>query len=148
MPSANFCVSKLVVSLYPVRTLDDAELFIRTRTANTHQLGTDRAKILKRLRGRGRLAFVVKDGMGLSLGTASITESEAAIGVVGIALLPEAQGKGYGRLILRQLELIAAEHGYIALRADIFDDNNGAIALFSRSGYRRYSLFEKPIPAV
>ena len=145
MPSASFCVPRLVVELYPVRTLEDAELFMRTRTANTHQLGTDRAKVLKRLRGNGRLAFVVKDGMSRLLGTASITETEAGIGTVGVALLPEAQGKGYGPVLLDRLESVGADHGFIALRADIFDENERAVALFQRSGYRRYSLFEKAI---
>ena len=145
MPSASFCVPRLVVELYPVRTLEDAELFMRTRTANTHQLGTDRAKVLKRLRGNGRLAFVVKDGMSRLLGTASITETEAGIGTVGVALLPEAQGKGYGPVLLDRLESVGADHGFIALRADILDENERAVALFQRSGYRRYSLFEKAI---
>lgn len=91
------------------------------------------------------MAFVIDDGIGRLLGSASITETEPAIGVVGIALLPTAQRRGYGKLVLRQIEQIAAEHGFIALRADIFDGNEPAAALFSKSGFRRYSLFEKPL---
>ena len=133
------------VRLRPVRRLKDAQVFIQSRTRDTHQFTCSPATVLKRLTAPGVLAFIVDDGAGRSLGTCSITETEPSIGVAGIALLPEFRQQGYGTAVLRQLERKAAGKGFIALRADIFDDNAKAMALFEKSGYRKYSLFEKPL---
>lgn len=147
MPSANLCAPSppLVCHLRPVRTAQDAEVFIATRTKDNHRLGSDTEKVLQLLTAKGRMAFVVEDGVGHLLGSASITEGEVAIGVVGVSILEAFRGRGYGKLILRQLERIAVEFGFIALRADIFEDCDASVALFSHAGYRRYALFEKPL---
>lgn len=148
MPSANFLTRRAppaVVQLAPVKTIADARVFMETRTGNTHQLGSDPKKVLARLRQKGRFSFVLRSSDGVAVGTASITETEPAIGVVGIAILPAFQRRGLAAAALREIEKFAAQKGFIALRADIFDDNHAATGLFTREGYRRYSLFEKAI---
>lgn len=144
MPSSSFCVPRTVpvCHLRPVRTLGDVEVFQRT---GTHQLGADPRKVLKRLTAQGRMAYIVEGGQGVDVGVASLTETEVGIGVVGVALLEEYRNRGYGSAIIYKLEAVAAELGFIALRADVFDDNEGGVALFTSKGFRRYSLFEKPI---
>jgi len=131
------------VVLHDVKTVEDAAAFIRTRTSDTHPLGADPKKVLKRLKRKGLLSLIIKDGDGNLLGTATVSETEPSIGVVGIALLPEARGKGYGSAALKEIERLAADQGFIALRADIFDENTASLALFNKAGFRRYTLMEK-----
>lgn len=132
--------------LAPAKTLTDAAVFIADRAKDTHQLGADPKAVLNRLKARGRASYVVKNGVGVVIGTCSLTEMEPAIAVVGISLLPAYRGKGYGQVLLREVERTDVALGFIALRADIFDGNAAAISSFCKAGYRRYSLLEKPSP--
>lgn len=53
-----------------------------------------------------------------------------------IAVAPEHAGKGLGRRLLAGAEQSAFEHGRMALRLEVREDNAPAIELYRRSGYR------------
>jgi putative acetyltransferase len=65
-------------------------------------------------------------------------------GELGIAVAPEAQGRGYGREALALLEAHAA--GALGLRKillTVLAANGGAIALYTRAGYREVGVLRQ-----
>lgn len=78
-----------------------------------------------------------------------------------LAVAPGHSGKGFGRDLLDAAETAVMEHGRIALRLEVREDNPGAIALYRKSGYRQLGhhadyyedgaaalRFEKRLPAI
>jgi GNAT superfamily N-acetyltransferase len=58
---------------------------------------------------------------------------------------PDVRGRGYAKLILAELERLAAEMGYQALRLETADRQPESVRLYERCGYRRipnYPPFE------
>ncbi|TDD66150.1 GNAT family N-acetyltransferase [Actinomadura rubrisoli] len=54
----------------------------------------------------------------------------------GLAVSAEARGKGVGSLLLKEVVVLAAEHGCREIRLDVIDVNPRARALYERHGYR------------
>ncbi|WP_431981354.1 GNAT family N-acetyltransferase [Streptomyces qinglanensis] len=53
----------------------------------------------------------------------------------GIAVAPEARGRGVGSLLLEEVAGVAAEHGCREIRLDVIDTNPRARALYERRGF-------------
>jgi len=56
-----------------------------------------------------------------------------------IDLLPEAQGRGHGRALMRQLGLAAVEAGVPGIHLFVGADNRGARTFYERLGFRELS---------
>lgn len=57
-----------------------------------------------------------------------------------IATAVEARGLGLGKRLLERIEACAREHDCAYLRLEVRTDNPTAIALYERSGYRRFAV--------
>lgn len=57
-----------------------------------------------------------------------------------ISVRPEAQGKGAGRALMEQAELLARELNVARIHLDSWDFNLGAHSFFERMGYRKFSF--------
>jgi ribosomal protein S18 acetylase RimI-like enzyme len=71
---------------------------------------------------------------GLRLGDHSPTADEVYID--GIAVAPEARGRGVGTRLLEEINRIAHRQGKLFVRLDVVDTNPRAQALYERLGYR------------
>lgn len=54
-----------------------------------------------------------------------------------LAISREVQGKGYGQRVLELCEKYGIENGYSVIRLDVFSENQVAIGLYERNGYKR-----------
>jgi ribosomal-protein-alanine acetyltransferase len=59
-----------------------------------------------------------------------------------IAVDRRAAGRGVGRALLAAVQTHAAEEGCETLRLEVREDNQRAIALYERLGYRRFGRYE------
>lgn len=53
----------------------------------------------------------------------------------GIAVSPDARGRGVGTRLLEELKLFAAQEGFLTIRLDVIDTNEGARRLYERLGF-------------
>ncbi|UTT43138.1 GNAT family N-acetyltransferase [Exiguobacterium aurantiacum] len=53
-----------------------------------------------------------------------------------ISINPEAKRKGYGRLIMDEVERYAITHGFLSIELDYWTANEGAAAFYERVGFR------------
>ena len=87
------------------------------------------------LAGRPRRDYVVlADADGL-LGYAGLDHGGDVADVMTIAVAPRAQGHGFGRLLLDDLELRARSRGAVHVILEVRADNLAALGLYERSGY-------------
>ena len=56
-------------------------------------------------------------------------------------VVPECRGRGYAKLILRELERVARRAGYTTVRLETADRQPEAIRLYERAGYRHIPNF-------
>jgi putative acetyltransferase len=56
-------------------------------------------------------------------------------------VVPEYRGRGYSKAILTELERLARQHGYAAVRLETAERQPEAIHLYQRSGYQRIPNF-------
>lgn len=87
-----------------------------------------------------RWYVVAEDGQGRRLGYAGLMVTGSEADVQTIAVLPEAQGRGVGGLLLRALIEQAAARGATALLLEVRADNASAIALYQRHGFERIAV--------
>lgn len=59
--------------------------------------------------------------------------------VYSIAVASVARGQGLGARLLRRLEAIARASGLCEIRLEVRKDNPAALALYERSGYRKFA---------
>jgi ribosomal protein S18 acetylase RimI-like enzyme len=69
------------------------------------------------------------------VGTVSVVRREADLYVRGMAVLPAARGLGIGRLLLEEVEALAAEEGYEQLVLATTPFLNSAIRLYESFGF-------------
>jgi ribosomal protein S18 acetylase RimI-like enzyme len=62
-------------------------------------------------------------------------------GILSIAVNPEYQGSGVGKLLMRDVEAVARRQGFSSMRLTVHPDNNQAVIFYEKHGWRR-------IPAV
>lgn len=60
--------------------------------------------------------------------------------IYSIALLENARGKGYARLLLKAGEDAALNHDCVTVRLEVRPDNKGAISLYEKTGYHFFSF--------
>ena len=72
-----------------------------------------------------------------AIDTAYFTPAERPLYLVGMAVHPRLQGKGVGRLLLKEAEAIARAWPADAIRLDAFDAAAGAGAFYAKCGYRQ-----------
>ncbi|MDY6942121.1 MAG: ribosomal protein S18-alanine N-acetyltransferase [Pseudomonadota bacterium] len=93
---------------------------------------------------RGKGAFLIYDAGDGPIGYALVHfhAGTALARLYSFAVLPEAQGRGVGRLLLEAAEDASREQGCLAIRLEIRRDNEKAKALYSSAGYRELEQLE------
>jgi putative acetyltransferase len=88
------------------------------------------------IEGQGPAAgWVLEDG-GRQVGNAGVRESEApGVLSLGMAILPEARGRGGGRALLEAIIDHARSCGAHKLELEVWPDNVPAIALYTSAGF-------------
>lgn len=67
----------------------------------------------------------------------------AGVAEVSVYVAPEAQGKGIGSQLLRELVRLSVARGIWTLQAGIFVENAASIRLHEKLGFRRIGIREK-----
>jgi predicted GNAT family acetyltransferase len=134
-----------VLRLNRVKTREQAQRYIAIHASAdyTHDLGSDPNRVLSLL--VERLTYIVETGTEVTVGTASITQTEPGIATLGVCLSPEFRGRGYGTMLVEALEEEARDQGCFAARVDVFCENEAALRLFRKAGFREYVLMEKSL---
>lgn len=92
--------------------------------------------------------FVALDEDGRVLGWAAVSAVSKRLVYAGVVELSvyvatEARGLGVGRALMDRLIASTEEAGVWTLRAGIFPENVGSLALHERAGFRRVGIHEK-----
>ncbi len=61
--------------------------------------------------------------------------------IYSIGVAPEARGQGIGEALILEAEAAAQSAGRIVMRLEVRADNDGAIALYRRLGYRQFGTY-------
>lgn len=87
-------------------------------------------------------AFVIvrADGNAVACGAFRPLEDDVAE-IKRMFVVPDCRGRDYSKAILNELERLARENGYTAVRLETGDRQPEAIRLYERSGYRRIPNF-------
>lgn len=62
-----------------------------------------------------------------------------------LAVDPDHQGKGLGKLLLQYIENLAIQKGYTSVRIDVYKINETAKALYTRNGYKEIGEVRYPL---
>ncbi len=94
--------------------------------------------------GQVRLA-IMDDATGEACGFLDITDLDPVHrrAQVGIALLPESQGRGIATEALKEASLYVQEKGLHQLYAVVAEENNAGRSLFKRAGYKETSTLSQ-----
>jgi len=87
------------------------------------------------LAGRPRREYLVLTDSDGVLGYAGLDHGGEVADVMTIAVAPRAQGHGFGRLLLDELEQRASIRGAADVILEVRADNLAALGLYERSGY-------------
>jgi ribosomal-protein-alanine N-acetyltransferase len=87
------------------------------------------------LAGRPRREYLVLTDSDGVLGYAGLDHGGEVADVMTIAVAPRAQGHGFGRLLLDELEQRASIRGAANVILEVRADNLAALGLYERSGY-------------
>ncbi len=87
------------------------------------------------LAGRPRREYLVLTDADGVLGYAGLDHGGDVADVMTIAVAPRAQGHGFGRLLLDELEQRARSRGAAHVILEVRADNLAALGLYERSGY-------------
>ncbi len=104
-----------------------------SRAQYRRHLASDSARVL--VASAGRLHF---------LGSAVMffRKRSSVARLYSLASQPEARGKGVGTALVEAAEAAARQRGCRVLRLEVRADNQAAIALYQRMGYRRIGCLE------
>ncbi|HEY3129343.1 MAG TPA: GNAT family N-acetyltransferase [Acidobacteriota bacterium] len=83
---------------------------------------------------------LVDDSQILGFGVAAVTRSRGRLPaghIITLDLLPEARGKGYGRILLQQLESLLEQDGAVTVILEVDVRNTQAIGFYRKMGYRQ-----------
>lgn len=83
--------------------------------------------------------YIVAEDDGVIIGYAGAYLLPPDSDVQTIAVAPEAQGRGIGRLLLEELIAIAVRHDCAQLLLEVRSDNESAIAMYERFGFESIS---------
>ncbi|MEH7348082.1 GNAT family N-acetyltransferase [Gottfriedia acidiceleris] len=62
-----------------------------------------------------------------------------------LAVRPDYQGRGIGKLLLEYVEQLAIQRGYTSIRLDVYSTNNEAVGLYTKYGYVNKGTIEYPL---
>jgi [ribosomal protein S18]-alanine N-acetyltransferase len=79
--------------------------------------------------------FVLEDDDGRHVGHASVEETTSGVLTIGIAILPEARGRGGGRALLAATQQHARASGAHKISLEVWVDNARAIGLYAAAGF-------------
>jgi len=91
-------------------------------------------------RAHGQLWVAERDGLLLGYAVVLFHRGTSLARLYSIAIAVAARGTGLGKQLLERIEACAVEHDCAYLRLEVRTDNPAAIALYERSGYRRFAL--------
>ena len=117
----------------------------RRRAFTTEEVSPDehRAWLARRLADPATALFIAEDD-GEPVGQVRLDREAGNVGVVSIAVAPEARGRGLASVLLDAL----AAHpglGVSRLRAEVKPDNERSLRAFVRSGYREVGRDERAV---
>lgn len=93
------------------------------------------------LAAEGRVYLVAEDhSTDAVLGYAGVAVTGKDADVQTIAVAPQAQGRGMGRVLLAALVAAAADRGAASLLLEVRADNLAAQALYARAGFERIAV--------
>jgi RimJ/RimL family protein N-acetyltransferase len=96
----------------------------------------ERASGLRKLLGEPAPSAVwVLTDAGRVVGHASVRQRVVGVLSLGMALCPEARGRGGGRMLLERIVAHAEASGAHKLELEVWPDNARAIALYARAGF-------------
>ncbi len=97
----------------------------------------ERAERLRGIVDRGHPAglWVLEDDDGRQVGHAAVEETTPGVLTIGMAILPEARGRGGGRALLDVVQDHASTSGAHKISAEVWVDNARAIALYGAAGF-------------
>ena len=92
---------------------------------------------LRELVERGEPAglWVLEDESGRQVGHAAVEESVPGVLTFGMAILPEARGRGGGRALVAAVQDHARATGAHKISIEVWTDNAPAIALYAATGF-------------
>jgi GNAT superfamily N-acetyltransferase len=82
----------------------------------------------------GTLRFATKNPWAIDI--AYFTQAERPLYLTGMAVHPELQGKGIGRLLMKEAEAVARAWPADAIRLDAFNAEAGTGAFYAKCGFR------------
>jgi ribosomal protein S18 acetylase RimI-like enzyme len=82
---------------------------------------------------------------GNRIGGFTITREKDLIATFGIAIHPDYRTRGWGKSLMRLLEIEASKMAVKTLRADVYEDNQPCIKMLKSDGFRRFIWMEKNI---
>jgi ribosomal protein S18 acetylase RimI-like enzyme len=94
----------------------------------------------RRFVARGHAAVLLAEADGRPVGYALVLFRAGTVlaRLYSVAVLPDAQGLGVGRLLMQAAEAAAVDRDCLLLRLEVRPDNAAAIALYRARGYRAF----------
>jgi RimJ/RimL family protein N-acetyltransferase len=80
--------------------------------------------------------FILEDDDGRQVGHAAVEEATPGVLTIGMAILPEARGRGGGRALLDAVQQHAKAGGAHKISLEVWTDNARAIALYAAAGFQ------------
>ena len=62
-----------------------------------------------------------------------------------LAVRPNYQGRGIGKLLIDYVEQLAIQKGYTSIRLDVYSTNDEAVGLYTKYGYVKRGTIEFPL---
>jgi ribosomal protein S18 acetylase RimI-like enzyme len=100
-----------------------------------HPLTREAARELSRRLGRDFYCVLVKGRRVIGYGMLRGWDAGFRVPTLGIAIHPEARGKGYGRTLMHALHKAASERGAERILLKVYTDNHAAVSLYRSLGY-------------
>ncbi len=86
-------------------------------------------------RGHPAALWVLEDDDGRQVGHAAVEEANPGVLTIGMAILPDARGRGGGRALLAAVQEHARASGAHKISLEVWTDNARAIALYAAAGF-------------
>jgi ribosomal protein S18 acetylase RimI-like enzyme len=122
--------------------LADAAEFVRVGAAAFAELETfDRETRVRRGMRAGRHRYYLGELDGRPMATIRVSLGLGPVYVTSFGVLPELQGRGYGRQILTRVVRALAAEGHRPIRIEVATHNPGALGLYRSCGFRELASY-------